>query len=911
LHRPPGVEAIETGLHGLAGDGTRHALWRDSSRRLEPSWVRDFVGDNSSEDASVALARLREHLSVVSDAARTFAEATTDYERLLDSVARTLCARVGDGCAVFLLDEAGVALRFVSLQAVDPRAVEPMRQLFAAGPLLLEREPALSRVLATGQALLVEKLDHDSLRKHTASELAALEKEMGLHSVLFVALRASERNIGVVGLGRFRVDSPPYTARDQELAQTLADHASLAIQNGRLYVALQKARRAAQEAEERARRSEQTHRFFFESSPIPTFAFDVESSHILEGNAAALALYGYTHDEFVALRLDDLRAPEERAALARAVSAAGDAPMQSSALHVRKDGSTIIVEGRNHLITLDGRRARLVVVQDQTERVKAESARRDVEERLQRTLDMMMEGYTIVGHDLRYLYVNEVGARHAHLTKEQLLGRSPLELYPDFEKTGMYALLQRCLKERVPLRMEEGMTLPDGQQAFFEVNIRPIPEGLVILSIDVTERRRTEEARESLEEQLRQSQRMDAVGRLAGGIAHDFNNILSIILGYGETLLEDLHAGDPKRADVLEMHKAAGRAAELTRQLLMFSRQQMVEPKILDMNEVIGGMQNMLRRLLGEHIELGVELEPHIGRVRADRGNIEQVIMNLVVNARDAMPRGGKLSVSTANVSVDDAFMSTHAGAERGAYVRLSVADTGIGMEKATRLRIFEPFFTTKEQGKGTGLGLSTVFGIVKQSHGGVWVHSEPGHGSTFEVYLPRTDADVESSRISQRVVEGPGSETILLVEDEEAVRTMAQRMLERNGYRVIVARDPADALRIASEPERRIDLLLTDVVMPVMSGAALATQLRQLRPELEVLYVSGYTDGTVGAHGVLETGAFFLQKPFTSEQLIRKLRSVLDAPPGAPPGGPRPSRDEYAGDGNIAPPSYARRYPH
>jgi two-component system cell cycle sensor histidine kinase/response regulator CckA len=866
------------------------------------------VGDDSSEDANAALARLREHLSAVSDAARTFAEATTDYERLLDSVARILSARVGDGCGVFLLDEAATALRLVSLHAVDAAAIEPMRQLFAAGPLLLENESALRRVLATGEPLLVERLDHASLRQYTTPELAVLERAMGLHSFLVVALRASGRNIGVVGLGRFRADSPPFSARDQELAQTLADHASIAIQNGRLYVAVRKAQRAAQDAEERARHSEQTHRFYFESSPSPTFVFDVDSSRLLAGNAAALDLYGYSQDEFVALSIDDLRAPSERAALASAVAAAGNGAMTGTALHLRKDGTGIVVEGSNHLISFDGRRARLVVVQNQTERLEAESARRDVEERLQRTLDMMMEGYTILGHDLRYLYVNEVGARQARLSKEQLLGRTPLELYPDFEKSGMYALLQRCSRERVPLRMEEELTLADGQQAFFEVNIRPIPEGLVILSIDATERRRTEEARESLEEQLRQSQRMDAVGRLAGGIAHDFNNILSIILGYGETLLEDLDRSDPKRADVLEMHKAAARAAELTKQLLMFSRQQMVEPRILDMNEVLSAMHKMLKRLLGEHIELDIQLQPGLGRVRADRGNIEQVIMNLVVNARDAMPRGGKLTVTTANVSTDEAFTSTHADAEPGAYVRLSVTDTGVGMEKATRLRIFEPFFTTKEQGKGTGLGLSTVFGIVKQSHGGVWVHSEPGHGSTFEVYLPRTEADVESSRASEHPIERRGSETILLVEDEEAVRTMAQRMLERNGFRVIVARDPADALRIASEPEQRIDLLLTDVVMPVMSGAALAAQLTARRPDLVVLYVSGYTDGTVGAHGVLESGASFLQKPFTSEQLVLKLRSVLDAPPVLRAGSSRPRRDESAADGNIAPPGSARR---
>ena len=627
---------------------------------------------------------------------------------------------------------------------------------------------------------------------------------------------------------------------------------------------------------------EQAHRAFFESSPIPPFLFDLESSRVLAANPSALALYGYSLEEFLQLTLDDLRRPAERGRLKGVLRDAGEAIVQGSGWHVRKDGSEVFVEGRSHLFTFDGKKSRFAVVQDQTERMRAEAARHEVEARLQRTLDMMMEGYTILGHDLRYLYVNEVGARQARLPKEKLLGHTPMELYPEFEKTGMYALLQRCLTERAPVRMEEALTLADGSGAYFEVNIRPIPEGLVILSIDATERRRTEEAREALEEQLRQSQRMDAVGRLAGGIAHDFNNLLAIILGYGETLLDDLDPSDQRRSDIHEMHKAATRAAELTKQLLMFSRQQLVEPKVLDLNDVLAGMEKMLRRIVGEHIELSLSCSAQLGRVLADRGNIEQVIMNLLVNARDAMPLGGQLTIETSNVSVDETFARTHLGAEPGRYVLMTVTDTGIGMDRATRQRIFEPFFTTKEQGKGTGLGLSTVFGIVKQCRGGVWVYSEPGYGTTFKIYLPETQAELPDVPVP--LPDDPsGSETILLCEDEEAVRLVAQRILERYGYRVLVATGPMDAARIADAQGQDIDLLLTDVVMPQMSGVALAERITSRWPHIEVLYVSGYTDGTVLAHGVPEHGVSFLQKPFTSEQLTRKLRSVFSQRPAGP----------------------------
>jgi two-component system, cell cycle sensor histidine kinase and response regulator CckA len=399
----------------------------------------------------------------------------------------------------------------------------------------------------------------------------------------------------------------------------------------------------------------------------------------------------------------------------------------------------------------------------------------------------------------------------------------------------------------------------------------------VVLSIDATERRRAELRRDSLEEQLRQSQKMDAGGRLAGGVAHDFNNLLSVILGYGEDILKQLEPASPFREDLEEICKASTRAADLTKQLLMFSHQQVLEPKVMDLNEVLSNLRRMLQRVLGERSELALLLDPSLGHIRADRSNIEQVCMNLAVNARDAMPLGGKLTIETNNAELDEAFVREHLGTAPGPYVVMAVSDTGIGMDRATRARIFEPFFTTKAPGKGTGLGLSTVFGIVQQSGGGIWVYSEPGQGTTFKLYLPRVDGAVEPVRASVVPSALRGNETILLVEDEQQVRAVARRILERNGYHVLLPESIEEAIELADDYPRGIELLVTDVVMPRMSGAELATRLLRKRPQLKVLYVSGYTDAGIGAHGMLEDGAAFLQKPFTSDSLARKVRSVLD----------------------------------
>jgi two-component system cell cycle sensor histidine kinase/response regulator CckA len=396
-------------------------------------------------------------------------------------------------------------------------------------------------------------------------------------------------------------------------------------------------------------------------------------------------------------------------------------------------------------------------------------------------------------------------------------------------------------------------------------------------SADLTERKRAEKALQETERQLRHAQKMEAVGMLAGGIAHDFNNILTVILSYGELLLGELTPGEPMHDDMSEICKAGRRAADLTRQLLMFSRQQVVEPKVLDLNDVLAGVDKMLQRILGADVELVSLPKSPLGRVCVDPGSIEQVIMNLVVNARDAMPTGGKLTIETANVVLDEAFVRAHHGAEPGPHVMLGVADTGVGMDPATAARIFEPFFTTKDRGKGTGLGLSTVFGIVQQSGGSVWVYSELGKGTTFKVYLPCVDAPIDSVRAAPTPTDLRGCETILLVEDDDQVRAVALAILRKSGYHVIEARHANEALLCSERHPDTIDLLLTDVVMPQMSGPELAKRLAGARPKMKVLCMSGYTDDSIVRHGVLEARLAFLQKPITPHTLTARVRDVLD----------------------------------
>ena len=418
----------------------------------------------------------------------------------------------------------------------------------------------------------------------------------------------------------------------------------------------------------------------------------------------------------------------------------------------------------------------------------------------------------------------------------------------------------------------------DGARVFVNVVITPLHSntgqhiGFAKVTRDVTERKK-------LEEQFHQAQKMETVGQLAGGVAHDFNNLLTVISGYSEVLLNRLPATDPASGLLQEIHKAGERAAGLTRQLLAFSRKQIIQPKVLDLNALANDVGKMLRHMIGEDVSLTTVLAPRLGRVKADPGQIEQVLMNLAVNARDAMPEGGKLTIETANVDLDQSYAQAHAEVKPGRYVWLAVSDTGCGMTEEVKARIFEPFFTTKEPGKGTGLGLATAYGIVKQSGGYIYVYSEPGHGTTFKIYLPLVEDGVPSGQSHPGSKTMPkGSETILLVEDEDAVRSLTRYTLQMQGYAVLEAKDGEEALRVAEKHQGGFHLLVTDVVMPRMSGWRLAEQLAPTHPGLKVMFLSGYTDDAVVRHGIVEAEVAFLQKPFTPSALAQKVRDVLDA---------------------------------
>jgi PAS domain S-box-containing protein len=423
------------------------------------------------------------------------------------------------------------------------------------------------------------------------------------------------------------------------------------------------------------------------------------------------------------------------------------------------------------------------------------------------------------------------------------------------------------------------------QKRIFESHVRSLrgPDGEIIgvigVALDITDRKQ-------LADQLRQSQKLQAVGELAGGVAHDFNNLLMVVKGHAEMLLDRLPDSSadrqsPARQNVEQIQQAAERAAGLTRQLLAFSRMQVLQPRVLDLNEVVAGMIQMVSRVIGANIELAFLPGANLGRVKADPSQIEQVALNLVVNARDAMPDGGRLTIETSNVHLDRDYATEHAVVDPGHYVMLTVSDSGCGMDAATQARIFEPFFTTKSQGRGTGLGLATVYGVVKQSGGYVWVYSEVGHGTTFKVYLPMVQAPMEK-KAPEKIASGhePGTETILFVEDEQSVRELVSEYLAARGYKVLDAADGMQALEIAAAHKGKIQLLITDVVMPRVSGRELAARLAPTRPDLKVLYISGYTDDSVFRHGVLEGGMAFLQKPFNLKVLAAKIREILEHVP-------------------------------
>jgi two-component system cell cycle sensor histidine kinase/response regulator CckA len=639
---------------------------------------------------------------------------------------------------------------------------------------------------------------------------------------------------------------------------------------------------AEEQLREGARRSalaEREFRTLFAANPLPMWIYHLTTLQFLEVNDAAVQRYGYDRDEFLAMTIRDIRPSDDVDQLVTHISQPRD-PWQSAGhwRHRLKSGQVIDVEITSHTITFAEQPAALVVAQDITERKRAAETLRAAEERTRFALQNANVGIWDMDYTTGVLRWSEAIEGHYGLQPGTFDGTFEAfveRIHPD-DRASVLETVGNAMKSGGDFFTQNRSIAPDGTVRWLSGAGRVLlgehgePVRAVGISQDVTERRK-------LEAQFQQAQKMEAVGRLAGGVAHDFNNLLTVMLGYCELLLSDFQPGDPHRADLEEIQKAGARATGLTRQLLAFSRKQIIEPTVLDLNAVVSHMGAMLQRLIGEDVKVVVDPGSELALLKADRGQVEQIVMNLAVNARDAMPKGGTLTIATTNVELDEDYAVTHVGVTPGSYVTLTVTDTGTGMTPEVQARLFEPFFTTKEVGKGTGLGLATVHGIAKQSGGSVGVYSELGNGTSFHVYFPRAEAAGMVADAKQPVTQRPSvEETVLVVEDAEGLRELARRLLQRQGYTVLVASNADEALQLFEE-HPSIDLLLTDVVMPGASGPELTRQLVERRPALKVVYMSGYTEDSIVQHGVLKPGIAFLHKPFTSDTLGRKLREVLD----------------------------------
>lgn len=631
--------------------------------------------------------------------------------------------------------------------------------------------------------------------------------------------------------------------------------------------------------EDRLRETQNRYRNIIEAT------FDAIAIHengvILEVNEAYAKLFGYTVSEVVGRHVFEFVAPESRALVVESVQRGVSVPYE--AVKIRKDGTPIHCEVIARPYEYQGRPVRLAAIRDITARKKSEAEAGRVQALLGSIVEHSPNMFFVKdARELRFVLFNKAGEDLVGYKREEMIGKNDYDVFPKEEADFFTA------KDREVLAGGRLLEIPEEPIQTRHKGIRylrtlkvPIldqegrPRYLLGMSEDITDRKH-------LEDQLRQSHKMEAVGQLAGGIAHDFNNLLTGILGYSDMLLSRIGANDPARAEAEEIKRAGERAASLTRQLLAFGRRQFLQPKVMDLNLVVSDMERLLRRLIGEHIELITKPAPVLGLVKADPGQVQQVIMNLVLNARDAMSRGGRLTIETANLLADQIGPSRQGAVQPGPYVMLAVADTGCGMDAETLARVFEPFFTTKEPGKGTGLGLSTVYGIVMQSGGCLEVRSEPRRGTRFMVYLPRIEAEADEVRSVRTPPSADGEGTVLLVEDEELVRRMAASVLEANGYRVLAAGLGSDALRLAEQYDGVIHLLVTDIVMPHMSGPEVARRLSSLRPDMKVLFMSGYAGEDVLAHGLSVSGGAWLQKPFTPPMLLSKVRELFLAPPGA-----------------------------
>ncbi len=741
-------------------------------------------------------------------------------------------------------------------------------------PVLTEKEESVLIVPVTDVAILHLVYAGREIADEPLANLLA-----GLSKKLSVSIEACTAHKNIINEVRVRVEA------EEKLKKKTEQLISSKKELQRLYGESEHARKSLQsiledvtQKEEALRESEKRFRTIFNSINDAVFIHDVETGAILDVNSTMCEMYGYSRKEVDQLDIQALSSGEvpytQQDAFEWIKKTMAGKPQVFEWIAKHKSGHLFWVEISMKKAVVGLRERLLVVARDITERKLAAEALRESEERLKTILDSIQTGIVIIDAETHIIVdANPAAIKMIRAPKEQVIGHV------------CHDYICPAKKGKCPIT-DFGQKVNNAERILLTANREEVPilktvttmflggkECLLDSFIDIREKKK-------LEAQLAQSQKMEAIGTLAGGVAHDFNNLLTVIIGNAELALMDVIKDKSLRTEIKEIKKAGERAASLTRQLLAFSRKQIVQPKILDINASLTDIEKMLSRLIGDNIELLTISDPALWRVEIDPGQIDQIIINMVVNARDAMPQGGKLTIETDNVELDDTYFRDR-GVEsaHGPYVMLAVSDTGSGMDKKTLEHIFEPFFTTKEVGKGTGLGMSTVYGIIKQNNGFIWVYSEPGQGSTFKVYLPKIKGAAEPEGKEQSPVDDlSGSGTVLIVEDNEGLRKLAQEVLQNYGYRVLDAENGEDALRASQEHNGPIHLLLTDVVMPKMGGKKLAERLQPLYPRMKVIYMSGYTDNAIVHHGVLAQELNFLEKPFTPEGLGRKVREALES---------------------------------
>jgi PAS domain S-box-containing protein len=777
--------------------------------------------------------------------------------------------------AVAIFDDERKSLRYLLRSGMDPgtaaRMGKPDWTKGIISEVLSQRRSRRLREIADDPGLFDLALGHPEI-----------------HNLLDVPLQSPHDILGWLSLSN-KLGAEEFSEEDERIALTLAAQIAVSYENARLSDELSEhSARLQTEVAERTRAQEAAQatreiwELTFDSVPDPIVVIS-EECRIVQANHAVSTVTGLAPEKIIGRHCYEV--------LHGLAEARVDCPHQE----VLRNG----VEARGEIYEpwlgkffattaapikgADGAlRGCVHVLRDVTEQRKAAEALRESEERFRHLAENIGEVFYIMGPEGEsIIYVSPAyedvwGRKCAELAANPLAWTE--SIHPD-DRQRVAAYYTQKVRDKEAFQIEYRIVRPDGSIRLIWNRTFPVKDDkgrlvrFVGIAEDVTKRK-------DLEVQLIQAQKMEAVGRLAGGVAHDFNNLLTIILGRGQLVQEKLTPEDANRGSVEEILKAGDRAAGLTRQLLAFSRKQVMQARVLDLNLLVTDLSKLLRRMIGEDVELSTALSKDIGPVQADPGQIEQVMMNLAVNARDAMPRGGRLTIETANVDLDETYAASHLDLPPGPYTMLAVTDTGTGIADDIKSHIFEPFFTTKEQGRGTGLGLATVYGIVKQSGGYVWVYSEVGKGSTFKVYLPRVDRPPDAAVPRLAAMPAPGGkETILLVEDETPLRALVAEILRSKGYHVLEAENGENALGLAKEHRGPTHLLLTDVVMPGMSGRELAEKLSQFLPNAKILYMSGYTDDSIVRHGVLATGTAFIQKPFSPDSIARKVREMLDAP--------------------------------